>query len=58
MQKKDWLTKENQEVLKSTLAKVMAERDQLLKEKADVEAKGESLAAEMEKCQEFMMHIN
>jgi len=58
MQKKDGLAKEEQEVLKATLAKVMAERDQLLKEKDEAEAKGESLAAEMEKCQECMMRIN
>jgi len=55
MQKKDRLAKEEQETLKATLTKVMAERDLLVKEKADAEAKGESLAAEVEKCQEFML---
>ena len=53
MQKKDRLAKEEQEALKLTLAKVMVEQDKLLKEKVDVEAKGESLAAEMEKFQEL-----
>jgi len=58
MQKKDRLAKEEQETLKATLTKVMGERDLLVKEKADAEAKGESLAAEVEKCHEFMLHIN
>ena len=58
MRKNDRLAKEEQETLKETLTKLMAERDKLLKEKTDVEVKEESLTAEVEKCQEFMMRIN
>jgi len=36
----------------------MAERDQLVQEKADAEAKEKSLAVEIEKSQEFMLRIN
>jgi len=58
MQKNDRLAKEEQETLKTTLTKVMAERDQLVKEKVHSEAKEKSLANEVEKCQEFMLCIN
>jgi len=47
IQKNDRLAKEEQETLKATLTKVMAERDQLVKEKADAELKEKSLAAEV-----------
>jgi len=47
MRKNDRLAKEEEETLKATLTKLMAERDQLLKEKADAEVKEESLIAEV-----------
>jgi len=49
---------EERESLKTTLAKVMAERDDLLKDKADMTTERESLNAEIEKYQEFMLRIN
>jgi len=51
MRKNDRLAKEEQETLKATLTKLMAERDHLLKEKTDAEARGQSLTVEVEKCQ-------
>jgi len=55
MQKKEQLAKEEQEGLKAALAKVMVERDQLVKEKSEGKAHRESLNVELEKCQEFML---
>lgn len=55
--KESELAKEEQETLKATLAKVMAERDAMLKEKAESEAQKEALSAEIAKCQEFMLRI-
>jgi len=52
------IAKEEQEALKATLAKVMAKRDNLTKEKADLTAEKESLNTEIEKYQGFMLRIN
>lgn len=55
MQKNDQLAKEEQKALKATLTKLMAERDQLVKEKFDVEVKEKSLTIEVGNCQEFIL---
>jgi len=57
-QKEKQLAQEEQEALKATLAKVMAERDHLMQEKANLTADKESLNVEIEKFQGFMLRIN
>ena len=50
MRRDELVTKELQEALKTQLTKLEAERDQLLKEKVDVEDKEKSLFVEIERC--------
>jgi len=57
-QKEAWLAKEEQEALKATLTKVMAERDDLVKEKDGLAADNESLNSQVEQLQGFMLRIN
>jgi len=58
MRQHDRLAKEDQEGLKDTLTKLTAEWDQLLSEKANAAAREESLNAELEKCQGFMLQVS
>jgi len=57
-EKDNQLAKEEQEARKATLATVMAERDLLMKENADLMAEKGSLSAEIEKCQGFMLRVS
>jgi len=57
-EKDNQLAKEEQETLKATLATVMAERDLLKKEKVDLTVEKESLSAEIEQCQDFMLRVS
>jgi len=57
-QRENRLACEEQEALKATLAKVMAERDNLMKEKVGLTTEKESFSAEIEKYQEFMLRVS
>ena len=58
MEKNDRLAKKELEALKVTLTQVIAERDQLVKEKADAEANEKSLVPRWKNAKGFMLCIN